>query len=183
MRSEDLLQILKEQTEQCIHQAEKLRYKEWGVLTWREHPAAWNILECLQHLNLYSDFYLPEIEKSIKASNTKKETEFKHGILGGYFSRSMMPKGKLNKMKTFKDKNPLNEHLDRKVIERFLNQQIKLLELLEQAGKVSLNKVKVRTSVSNIIKLKLGDTFQFLINHNLRHMKQIERILLQTENA
>ena len=79
-------------------------------------------------------------------------------------------------MKTFKDKNPLNADLDKSVIDRFLNQQIKLLDLLIQSRNVSLSKVKIKTSISGLINLKLGDTFQFIINHNIRHLKQIERI-------
>ena len=88
----------------------------------------------------------------------------------------MLPKEKLNKMKTFKDKNPLNAKLDKSVIDRFINQQIKLLDLLNQSRNVSLNKVKIKTSISSFIKLRLGDTFQFFINHIIRHLSQIDRI-------
>lgn len=88
----------------------------------------------------------------------------------------MLPQSKLNKMKTFKDKNPLNANLDITVIADFISQQIKLIDLLNQSNNVSLNKVKISTSISSLIKLKLGDTFRFIINHTLRHLKQIERI-------
>ena len=84
--------------------------------------------------------------------------------------------GKINKMKTFKDKNPLNASLDKATIERFINQQTLLIELLSQSKKVNLNKIKIPTSISNLIKLKLGDVFQFYINHILRHLAQIEKI-------
>ena len=104
------------------------------------------------------------------------DLEFRSGMLGGYFAKSMLPKEKLNKMKTFKDKNPLNAKLDTTVIDKFINQQIKLLELLSQSRKHSLNKVKIETSISSFIRLKLGDTFQFFINHMLRHMSQIKKI-------
>lgn len=86
-------------------------------------------------------------------------------------------------MKTFKDKNPLNANLDKTVIDKFINQQIKLLDLLNQSRNVSLNKVKIQTSVSGLIKLKLGDTFQFFINHIIRHLAQIKRIKKAMKNA
>jgi len=70
----------------------------------------------------------------------------------------------------------LNAQLDKSIIDRFINQQIKLLELLNQSRNVSLNKVKIKTSISSLIKLKLGDTFQFFINHIIRHLNQIDRI-------
>lgn len=59
----------------------------------------------------------------------------------------------------------------------------KLLELLNQSRKLSLNKVKIQTSISSLIKLKLGDTFQFFVNHIIRHFEQIGRIQDTMKNA
>ncbi len=146
------------------------------VLCKRENPDSWNILECLEHLNLYGRFYLPQIEAKIRNSGTRPDPEFRSGLLGNYFAKSMLPKQKLNKMKTFKDKNPLNTSLNKSVIDQFLKQQFQLLELINQAANVSLNQIKIPVSFSRFIQLKLGDTFQFLVNHNLRHLQQIERI-------
>lgn len=176
MQSEKLIQSLIEQTRLIINQAEKLKSYDLPTLTWRENPASWNILECLEHLNLYGDYYLPQIENQIKNSNTKSDLEFKSGFLGNYFAKTMLPKEKRNKMKTFKDKNPLNTELDKTVIEKFVNQQIKLLDLLNQSRQVSLNKVKIETSILSLLKFKLGDTFQFFINHIFRHLNQIDNI-------
>ena len=183
MQSEKLTQMLLEQIRQIINQVEKLKTFDLSSLTWKENETSWSVLECLEHLNLYGDFYLPQMEDKIKNSTTKTEIEFKSGILGNYFAKSMLPKEKLNKMKTFKDKNPLNANLDKTVIDKFINQQIKLLDLLNQSRKVSLNKVKIQTSISSLIKLKLGDTFQFFTNHTIRHLKQIDRIQTTIKNA
>lgn len=176
MQSEKLIHTLLEHTKNAINQAEMLRNHDLETLSWKENKTSWSALECLEHLNLYGDFYLPHIENKIKISNTKNSLEFKSGILGAYFAKSMLPKDKLNKMKTFKNKNPLNADLDEKVIEKFIQQQFKLLDLINQSRNVSLNTIKIQTSITSLIKLNLGDTFQFLINHNIRHLKQIENI-------
>ncbi len=140
MQSEKLIQTLLEQTRLIINQIEKLKSYDLNTLTWKENEISWNILECLEHLNLYGDFYLPQIERKITNSSTKSEVEFNSGILGNYFAKSMLPKVKLNKMKTFRDKNPLNANLDKTVVDESINQQIKLLDLLNQSRNVSLNK-------------------------------------------
>lgn len=165
-----------EQTRQLLNKAENLRQHDLPYLSWKNDPKSWSILECLEHLNLYGDFYLPEIEYAIKNSSSNSELDFKSGFLGNYFAKSMLPKEKLNKMNTFKDKNPLNCKLDVRVLDRFIQQQLHLLELLNAAQKVSLNKVKIKTTLSRFLKLKLGDMFQFLIYHNIRHFQQIERL-------
>ncbi|MGL2966291.1 DinB family protein [Flavobacterium sp. XGLA_31] len=183
MQSEQLTESLLEQTRQILNQVEKLKNYDLHTLTWKENATSWSILECLEHLNLYGNFYLPQIENKIKSSTANFEAEFRSGILGNYFAKSMLPKQKLNTMKTFKDKNPLNAKLDKNVIDKFMNQQIKLLELLNNSRNVSLNKVKIQTSIASFIKLKLGDTFQFYINHIIRHLAQIDRIETAMKNA
>lgn len=177
MNAELLIQNLIEQTRVAINQVEKLKTYDLNVLIWKQNEISWSVLECLEHLNLYGNFYLPQIENKIKTSKTKPEIEFKSGLLGNYFAQSMLPKEKLYKMKTFKDKNPLNANLDKTIIDKFTNQQLILLDLLNQSRKVSLNKVKIQTSISGFIRLKLGDTFRFLVNHNIRHLNQIDNIL------
>lgn len=182
MQSEKLITTLIEQSKQIISQAEKIRNYDLKDLTWRKDPESWNILECLEHLNLYGDFYIPEIESKIKNANAKNETVFKSGFLGNYFAKSMLPKEKLNKMKTFKNKNPLNAKLDKKVIEIFVSQQIKLINLLNQSRNISINKTKTGISITSLVRLKLGDTFQFYINHIERHLKQIKEIQHSLKN-
>lgn len=182
MKSEILLQTLIEQTKQIIKEAESLTNNDLQTLTWKENESSWSILETLEHLNLYGDFYLNEIENKIKNSKTTNSVEFKSGFLGNYFAQSMLPKEKLNKMKTFKNKNPLNAVLDKSVLDKFINQQIKLLDLLDQAKKIDLNRIKTAISITQLIKIKLGDTFPFFVNHIIRHLKQIERIKIASKN-
>lgn len=176
MQSEILIRSLTKQAGQIIKQVEELKNYDLDKLMWKENENSWSILECLEHLNLYGEFYLPQIERKMKGSNSKSDIEFKSGLLGNYFSKTMLPKEKLNKMKTFKDKDPLNAKLNKSVIDKFLDQQFKFLDLLDRSRNVSLNKVKIQTSISSLITLKLGDTFQFFINHTIRHLKQIEKI-------
>ena len=138
---------------------------------------SWSILECLEHLNRYGDFYIPEINNSIHTSQKAKDNEFRSGLLGNYFAKSMLPKEKLNKMKTFKVMDPVGSNLDSSILKKFITQQNTLLELLEQAKTVSLIKNKTRVSISKWIKLRLGDTLRIVIYHNLRHIIQAEKVM------
>lgn len=176
IQTEALLVDLANRTKQLIQEAELLKDKSEEALNYKQHAESWSVLECLEHLNLYGRFYLPEIKKRIQEGKGKQESVFKSGWLGNYFANSMLPKEKLNKMKTFKNMNPLNSQLDKQVIDEFLNQQTELLQLLEESRKISLNKTKTSISISKLLKLKLGDTFRFVIYHNQRHMAQAQRI-------
>jgi DinB superfamily len=183
MQSETLIQNLWAQTEEIIGRAKALQSLDLGVLCWKDNETSWHILECVAHLKLYNDFYLPKIAAEIKHSNSHFEAQFKSGFLGRYFVKMISPKAKPNKMKTAKDKNPLNQSMDKNMIESFVHKQLTLLDLLQQAKLVSLQQIKIPTSISRFIRLNLGDTFQFLINHQLRHFKQIDDILLRQKHS
>ena len=177
MLSEELITDLVERTRLNMNAVEKLKKLPFSTLNWKENADTWSVLECIEHLNLYGNFYLPEIESKIKNSRYEAETLFKTGLLGNYFAKSMLPKEKLNKMKTFKDKNPSGSKLDTTTLQHFIEQSQKTLEILDRARKVSLNKTKTSISISKWLKLKLGDTFRVIIYHNQRHIAQTSKIL------
>lgn len=177
--SEVLLQSLSKTTEANIKAVEKFKNETNAVLNWKEHPESWSALECIEHLNRYGDFYIPEITKKINLCKHKSSEIFKSNWLGNYFSKAVSYQEDLNKMKTFKSMNPLNSKLDRDTIDTFLNQQQQIIELLDRAKDINLDKTKTSISISKLIKLKLGDTFRVLIYHNERHIKQAEKAILK----
>lgn len=172
-----LISELRKITEDNIQFAETLLNKSDSELNFRTSAESWSVLECLEHLNRYGNFYIPEINNRIAASKFPPKTEFSSGILGNYFAESMLPKEKLNKMKTFKTMNPIHSKLNKDVVSEFINQQNQLLILLEKSRQINVEKTKTSISISNLIKLKLGDTFRFVIFHNLRHVEQAKNVL------
>lgn len=183
IKSEQLIRELLEITRENINYAESLKSKSVEDLNFREMEGSWSVLECLEHLNLYGDFYIPEIKNVLQKSKTTPAPVFKSGILGHYFAESMLPKKGFKKIKTFKDKNTLGRNLNRNVIQQFINQQLEIIELLNKSSVVDLNKVKTAISITKLLKLKLGDTFRFVINHNIRHVEQIKRVLNAREKV
>ena len=173
-----LLDDITHQLEQYIAEAEALKALPLTHLNWRATETAWSALECLEHLSLYADFYVPEIKKSIANTTHRQPTAvFTAGWLGNYFAKSMLPKEKLNKMKTFKDKNPLGSQLGYHTIDRFIALHRQLLQLLQAAKKVDINKTKTGISITKLLRLRLGDTFRFVVNHVYRHMVQAKKVL------
>lgn len=175
--TENLINELIELTHEHLAFAESLLLKTDAELNKRLTNESWSVFECLEHLNLYGNFYLPEIKKRIETSKTKTTTGFKSGWLGNYFAQSMLPKDNLNKMKAFKSMNPIHSSLSKNTVTVFIDQQKQLLDLLKASRNVNLNKVKASISITTLIKLKLGDTFRFLIYHNKRHIVQAKKVL------
>ena len=68
------------------------------------------------------------------------------------------------------------------MIEEFLTQEYLLLELVDKAASVDLNAVRIPISLTQVIKLKLGDVFNFIVAHHDRHFVQIRTVLRAVEN-
>lgn len=168
---ENLMSVCKSQ----LSLLEQLKSRSDAALNQRPGPESWSALECVQHLNLYGAYYLPAIQKALETDKGPFEPVFKSGWLGNYFAESMLPKDKLNKMKTFKDKNPIHSALDRTCLDVFEDQIYRMVKLLEQSGKAGLMRIRIPVTISRWIRLRLGDTFRFVINHQQRHLEQALR--------
>lgn len=184
IQNEQLIEELTELTKAHLKRAKEYRSIPVETLNWKANPKKWSILECLEHLNLYGDFYLPEMQKRIKTGKKANVTAtFSSGWLGNYFAKSMLPKEKLNTMSSPGNMNPVGSALNKTHLERFIQQQETLLSILEQAKTIDLTKTKTSISLASWIKLRLGDTLRVVIYHNKRHIVQADKVLVSQKAA
>ena len=175
---EELINDLLAMTEESSRRVMEFKNLTVKDLNYKENPEKWSVLECIEHLNLYGDFYLPEIERRILSQDTStSQVVFQSGWVGDYFARLMkVNNGKLKKMKSPRDKNPANSALSITTLDRFLKQQERLKTLLELARKADLTRTRCSISLTPLIKLRLGDTFRFFIYHIDRHVLQATKV-------
>ncbi len=168
-----LLADLTQRTQQVLDDARKLKTLDSKALNKKANADSWNALECLEHLCRYGDFYIPEITKCLDAASKKTADNFNSGLLGNYFAKTMLPGAK--GMKTFKAMNPAGTTVRENVIETFIKQQEAILDIIARCSYYDLTKIKTSISISNLIKLRLGDTLRVVVYHNQRHMVQAKR--------
>lgn len=187
--SNTLINELQEQTESFLNTA----VSEWQMIRHsqfarKESPEKWSATQCLEHLNSYGRYYLPEMERAIQQAKQKQQkpaVHFKAGWLGNYFTQLMKPQedGSVGKkMSSPKNHYPVSNADSHQVIATFIEQQEKLLQLLEEARSIDLNKASCAISIAKFIKLKLGDTFLFYVAHQHRHILQAKRALQAAGN-
>ena len=180
MQSSQLLDQLETDTKQIILTLHYLLQEDPGVLVQQPATGKWSVAQVVEHLNSYGRYYLPLIQQALNNSSYTANTSFTPGWLGDYFTKSMLPKedGHIsNKMQAPRDHRP-SPHVDSfTVLHEFMAQEKLLLELLHQARTTDLNKIRIPISIARFIKLKLGDTFRFLIAHHQRHFVQVNNTL------
>ena len=144
-------------------------------------PAAtggWSIAQCLDHLNSYGHFYLPQIRAGLARPRPGAAAgTFQSTWLGAWFTRSMDPATGKKKYKALKGHIPAADLDAAAVVAEFIRQQEELLACLSSCRQADLNAVKIPLTISRWIKLRLGDVLQFLIAHNERHVQQANRNL------
>jgi hypothetical protein len=159
-------------------EAASMRNLPSEILNFKPSQFQWSILECIEHLNLYGDFYLPELERRIASAKPCSKSIFKSGFIGNAFVNMVTVKGGMvRKMKTPGDKNPNGSELNILSIDRFLKQQDKLLALLESARRINLSTTRTNVSLMPYLQIRLGDTLRFVVSHNERHIRQAKALV------
>lgn len=179
-KAEDLINSLQQDVRQLMLAAEHFQSIDPVKLNQPPAEGSWTVLQALEHLNMYNRYYLPVIEKKVAIVPKEWNSWFVPGTLGDYFTRMMLPSNVAevkNKMKTPKGYRPELVLNADQVLHEFIAHQHKLLKLLETARKRNMNELKIPTSLTKLLKLKLGDTFRFLIAHEQRHMVQARNAL------
>ena len=174
-KSDELIDSLQADVKQLIAAAEQMQGMDNIKLAYPLGEGKWTAVQALEHLNMYGRYYLPTIEKAMSLNTGGKAAWFNTGRMGGYFTNMMMPKNVYevkNKMKAPKGYVPPASLNTETVIKEFIAQQQQLLQLLDRARERNLNDIRIPITLSKLVKLKLGDTFRFLVAHEQRHMVQ-----------
>lgn len=142
----------------------------------RPSNGGWTILECVEHLNQYGRYYIPEMNAAIDRYRVSESEYFTPGWIGNYFAQSMLPTSN-RKMKAMKAYNPKGKLLGREVLEELLHQQGELKKILDKCEHSNVTAIKCSISLTSFLKLRLGDTLRVVVYHNERHLQQAKRVV------
>ena len=182
--TQQFFEQLRARTERILQKA----IAEWQLLPEAQlaaqaAPHRWSAAQCLEHLNIYGHHYLPAMQAAIgrgRQRGLRPSPTRRPGWLGQWFTNLMLPQadGTLKSlMKSPKNAIPAPQPDPRAALAEFIEQQETLLTLLEAAAAVNINALRVPTSLSPLLRLRLGDTLAFVIAHNERHVLQADAAL------
>ena len=179
-KTEDLLNDLTRDVQRIKEAAEFFSASDRPKLVYSPDAGKWSVVQALEHLNAYNRHCLPVIERELSSLTHDTNAWFTSGYWGEKFTKMMRPTNVYeikNKMKTQKRMSFPNSLNVETVVQEFIAGQDKFLQLLERAKGKDLAKIHIPISLTKLIKLRLGDTFRFLIAHEQRHMIQARNVL------
>lgn len=146
-------------------------------------PKKWSVAECIQHLNITLQIYVPQLVSAVKNKHqfTGQRQIFTHSFIGKLGVNSMSPKANNEiprKMQTFKKLKPKElEYEKREVLDNFLGFQNDIISVIEGTDNMSLEKPRIVTAAGSFLKMRFGDALHFIIAHNQRHVLQAQNVL------
>ena len=184
MLSIEFLYLRKEETQRIIETV-KSEFLNLNPILFNTKPSdeKWSIAECLEHLNLTLDIYIPQMMEIIKQKEEfgHQKENFKHSFIGKIAVKSMEPKPDKRitfKMNTINKLTPKLSKSDKnEILDIFLNFQESILKVIDGLHEMSLTKPKIVTAAGPILKMNIGDALHFMVAHNQRHILQAQNVL------
>jgi hypothetical protein len=174
-------QAVKSITEVLATVSAQLENATPNALNWKSDSTSWSALECLEHLNRYHAYYYPELLKAVTVKRNPT-SHYTPRWLGKKFI-GMIDPGKGKKMKTIRRMNPstgnTSSNLSTTTLSTFKRNQQELLTLLPMLQQNDINKKAIPLEFFKLLKISIGDAFQFIIVHEQRHVQQAVRTLQQ----
>ncbi|MEM7052138.1 MAG: DinB family protein [Acidobacteriota bacterium] len=154
---------------------EKL-FEKWPeeALRWKPAPKVWSAAECVDHLAVTADLYLPRLERVVDRQRPASAS-FQPSWIGNRFVRALEFGSR--PIKTFKVFQPeVSDQSADAVLERYLDRQRRVVELMQTADELDPNRPKLPSPLTRLLRFSLGEAFTILVTHDRRHYRQAMRL-------
>ncbi len=132
-------------------------------------PGVWGVGQILAHLNLATDDYIPAMGATISRGVEDKGGEPKHTFLAGFILKGMYKPG----VPVPSSMIP-RDVCSRADWDRWKDNSERILQLFAQAKGKDLVANKFKHPLLPIFSFNLADAFEIIVEHNERHIRQIE---------
>ena len=157
-------------------------------LSARPAPEKWSVAHCLDHLGRTLVLYRPNLEGAIERGLARVgghgERELFPAYRPGRFARWFIALAGPNKkpLPAPKKFRPADQPAP-DTVDNFKSELEAVRALLRRADGVNLNATKFRSPATALLRFRIGEGFDLLLQHNDRHLGQAERAAAATETS
>ncbi|MGE0450687.1 MAG: DinB family protein [Vicinamibacterales bacterium] len=144
---------------------------------WTPAPGRWSVGQCVEHLNITMERYVPVLEQAISTARAKglvSPGPFALGLMERWFMRSLEPPVKY-RVRTRKAFVPAPDLPPAATVARFSALQAAFDACIRQADGLDLRTVKVKSQFGPL-SWSLNGTFAILLAHERRHIWQARQV-------
>ena len=157
--------------------------------TWvtRPKPESWSMSECLAHLTLSTNAFLPAVREQLARPEVRARqapARMRRDLIGWALSRMLEPPVR-SKMPTTASFIPGGHQSRAEALAAFVASQAALLELLHESDGIDITQVRMTSPFNARVKYSLFSMFRITTAHQRRHLWQAEqaRDLMTAESS
>ena len=148
-------------------------------INWKPSEEEWSIGQCFDHLIISNRPYFSIVDKILQGERRPRLWE-RMPLLPALFARllieTLLPDSG-RKVKARKAFYPSSSQIDPSIVTSFLEQQDRLLHLMEVSRGVDLEGITITSPVSSFITYSLMDAYRIVVFHEQNHFVQAKRML------
>lgn len=145
-------------------------------LNWKAAEDTWSIGQCLEHLHVTNDVYLPPIADALKGRPRAPVHEITPGWFGRWFIRNYIePSSESRRARAPKKITP-RERIDPPILDSFVRSNEAARDLIRRAGAHDVNRIRFRNPFVPLVRFTVGTGFEIVSTHQRRHLLQAERV-------
>ena len=152
----------------------------WEQLNWKPSPEKWSIAQCLEHLIVNNTNYFKSFDAIV--NDAYRQTFWQRSSpFTNWFEKKLLeftapdPKTKVKAPPSF---SPSKTFIYKNIVQRFLDQQEKLLQYFQKLEPLANSKkIIVSSPFSGLVTFKLDTLLLALVNHEQRHINQADKVL------
>jgi hypothetical protein len=149
-------------------------------LNWQPAPGVWSIGQCLEHLCLGNEVYLPAISASLKAKPGPAVQEITPGWFARWFIRSFIEPSPDTKRGSAPKKSVPGRRVALSVTDRFLSCNQDARRVIRQAEAYDVNRIRFVNPFVPLLRFTVGTGLKITCGHERRHLLQAQRVKQST---
>ncbi|MCZ7557422.1 MAG: DinB family protein [Bacteroidia bacterium] len=149
--------------------------EQWRV---RVHSGRWSIAECVAHLNLTSEAFLPLLNVALESARNLAQApppRYRMDVMGWLLWRMLPPPVRI-RTRTTAAFIPQSLAEVSELVSAFDNLQLQLHGIVRDAEGLPLQQVRVRSPFNEKTTYNLFSALSILPRHQLRHLWQAQQI-------
>lgn len=145
-------------------------------LNWRPAPGSWSVGQCLEHLCITNEAYLPAIVEALREKADAPVQQIVPGAFGGWFLRNFIEPSAKGKRAPAPPKIRPTARVGLSVLERFLSGNQSCRETILSARNKDVNRIRFWNPLIKGIRFTVGTGLEIIAGHERRHLLQAERV-------
>jgi DinB superfamily len=145
-------------------------------LNWKPTEDVWSVGQCLHHLYVTNEVYLPAIAKALDDQPPSPVQRITPGWLGRWFIRTYIEPSPRSKRARAPGKIAPAQQIDSSVLEIFLQSNDIARALVRRAAGYDVNRLRFKNPLIPLVRFTVGTGMEILWRHQRRHLLQAERI-------